>query len=130
MDHCAGDEDIRAGGGARAGGAYLVVLRHVVVAQDIAQTLEEAVPGAAVIVAPSMDDAAMVPDGVERVAVAFVGAGPRAWRTSALARAVAARGGRVVLMGGKAEAEGVAAGFDVLFRPFSIAAVLGQLGDR
>ena len=108
-------------------GIYLIVLRHVVVAQDIAMTIAEFDPEARVVTAASGAEALPLLEGVERIAMAFVGKGPEAFRASLLARAVAERGGRVVLMGEEAEAEGEAQGFAVLVRPFSTGNILAQL---
>lgn len=107
--------------------AYLVALRHVVVAQDIAQTVAEFDPGARVIVVASAAEAMRAVEEVAQVALAFVGAGPRAFEGSPLAGALARRGASVVLMGGEAEAEGEAAGFAVLARPFSMGSVTALL---
>ncbi len=107
--------------------AYVVALRHAVVAQDIAQTVAEFDPAAPVIVAASPAEAAQALEGVARVALAFVGEGPRGFRGSPLARALARRGASVVLMGGEAEAEGEAAGFAVLARPFTMGLVTALL---
>jgi hypothetical protein len=115
-------------GGAPA--AYLVVLRHVLVAQDIAMTIAEFDPAARVATAAGPAEALPLLEGVERVAVAFVGMGPEAYRASALSRAVAERGGRVVLLGEEAELAGEAAGFAVLVRPFTTGNILGHLAGR
>ena len=107
--------------------AYLIVLRHVVVAQDIALTIADLDPGARIVTVATPAEALPALDGVDRLAVAFVSEAPRAHRGSELARAIAARGGRVVLIGEAAEAEGTALGFPVLARPFSTADILVHL---
>ena len=107
--------------------AHLVVLRHVVVAQDIALTLADADAGASVILVASPSEALAALDRVEAVGVAFVAEAPRRFAGSPLAREVAARGGRAVLIGEDAEAEGAALGFKVLVRPFTADAVLACL---
>ena len=104
-------------GGARP--AYLIVLRHVVVAQDIAATIADVDPGAPVLAVASSEAALPALGEVERLAVAFVAEAPRSFEGSPLARGIAARGGRVVLIGEAAEAEGAGLGFQVLSRPFS-----------
>ncbi len=109
--------------------AYLVALRHAVVAQDIAQTVAEFDPAAPVIVAASSAEAVQALEGVGEVALAFVGEGPRGFRASPLAEALARRGASVVLMGGEAEVEGEAAGFAVLARPFSMGVVTALLAS-
>jgi hypothetical protein len=59
--------------------------------------------------------------------VAFVGEGPSRFAGSALAQMIQNRGGRVVLLGDEAEAEGRKAGWPVLDRPFSQSLVLTLL---
>ncbi len=107
--------------------AYLIVLRHVVVAQDIAMTIADRDPGAPVVTVASPAEAIPALDGVGRLAVAFISEAPRVLQDSDLAQAVAARGGRVVLIGEAAEAEGAALGFPVLARPFSTEDILAHL---
>ena len=108
---------------------YLIVLRHVLVAQDIAMTIADVNPQARVVTAASEAEALSKLDGVERLAVAFVGQSPRAYEVSALAEAVGRCGGRVVLLGEDAEAEGAALGYAVLVRPFSTGSILSHLVD-
>lgn len=122
--------DALPGGQADGSATYLIVLRHVFVAQDIAMTIAEHDPSARIVVAPSAAEALPLLGDQERIAVAFVGQGPGAYRASPLAPAVRRRGGRVVLMGEEAEAQGEAQGFAVLARPFSTGDVLLHLGDR
>lgn len=110
---------------------YLIVLRHVLVAQDIAMTIAEFDPAARIVTAASGAEAMSLLAGVGRLAMAFVGAGPGAYRASPLAQAVRERGGRVVLMGDEAEEEGEAEGFAVLARPFGTGNILAHLdGER
>lgn len=107
--------------------AFLIVLRHVVVAQDIAMTIADLHPGARIVTAASTAEALPALRDVGRLAVAFVAEAPRAHRDSDLAREIARRGGRVVLIGEAAEAEGTALGFPVLARPFSTGDILVHL---
>lgn len=110
---------------------YLIVLRHVLVAQDIALTIAEFDPGARVVTAASVAEAMSLLPSVERLVMAFVGRGPDAYRASPLAQAVKDRGGRVVLMGEEAEEEGEAQGFAVLARPFGTGNIMAHLdGER
>jgi hypothetical protein len=103
---------------------YLIVLRHVLVAQDIAMAIAEHDREARLILARDAAEALPQLGGVGRLAMAFVGQDPLDFRESALGHAVAERGGRVVLMGQEAEAEGEAQGFAVLARPFTTGDVL------
>ena len=107
--------------------AYLIVLRHVVVAQDIAMTIADRDPGARVVTVASPAEALPALGDVGRLAVAFVAEAPREHRESDLARAIATRGGRVVLIGEAAETEGAELGFPVLARPFSTEDILAHL---
>lgn len=107
--------------------AYLIALRHLVVAQDIGLTIADFDPGAQIVTAVSAAEALPALDGVERLAVAFVSEAPEAFGGSPLAQEIAARGGRAVLIGEAAEKEGAKLGFDVLARPFSTTDILAHL---
>lgn len=106
-------------------GAYLIVLRHVVVAQDIALTLSDHDPGAPVLLATATTEALRLLEGAPCLRVAFVAEAPALFAGSSLEAAIAARGGRPVLIGEAAEADPM--GFAVLLRPFTTAAVLVHL---
>ena len=108
---------------------YLIVLRHVLVAQDIALTIADVDPQARVVTAASEAETLTKLGDVDRLAVAFVGQSPRAYEGSALAEAIGRCGGRVVLLGEEAEAEGAAMGYAVLVRPFSTGSILSHLVD-
>lgn len=109
---------------------YLIVLRHVVVAQDIALTVAEFDPSARILVARNGEEAIPMLDGVDHLPIAFLGKGPSEFRASPIAAELAARGARVVLMGEEAEARGEAEGFEVLVRPFTTDAILARLDPR
>lgn len=113
--------------GAGDGRAYLIVLRHVLVAQDMALTIAEVDPGARVLLAGGVAEGLAMVEGVGRIAVAFVRETPEGFAGSELARAVADRGGRAVLMGEEAEEHGEADGFAVLARPFSSGSLMHHL---
>lgn len=106
---------------------YLILLRHILVAQDIAMTIKEFDPAARIVTATSPAEAEERLSGIADLALAFVGQSPDAYRTSSLSRAVAQRGGRVVLMGEEAELQGESLGFMVLARPFTTANILSHL---
>jgi hypothetical protein len=108
---------------------YLIVLRQVLVAQDIAMAIAEHDSGARVILVRDAAEALPRLAEVQRLALAFVGQDPLSFRDSALGHAVAERGGRVVLMGQEAEAQGEAQGFAVLARPFSTSDVIKLLAN-
>lgn len=111
--------------------AYLIVQRQMLVAMDLVAAIEEFDPTASVITAASCAEALPAIHRLPRIAVAFVDRGPRAFADSALAREVAERGGRVVLMGSEAEdaadSAGEPLGYPVLERPFSGDHVAGHL---
>ncbi len=109
--------------------AYLIVLKHVVVAQDIAMSIAEYDPGARVIVVASIHEAPAALADVQEITLAFVGEGPRSYAGSELHQALEARNGRVVLIGEDAELEGEAQGWAVLYRPFSSDAMLEALRE-
>ncbi len=111
------------------GASDLVVLRHLLVAEDLAQAIAERTPPGRVLLARDGGEALALLDGVAALGLAFVGEAPARFRGSALEAAIAARGGRAVLMGEAAEAD--PAGFPVLARPFttgSVHALLARLG--
>jgi hypothetical protein len=107
--------------------AYLIVLRHVLVAEDIADALRERDPDAMVLRARTAPDALELLGAVGRLRAAVLAVAPRDYLGSALSRAVAERGGRPILMGEAAEAEGEMLGFCVLARPFTSDALLALL---
>lgn len=102
---------------------YLVALKHVVVAQDIAQTILEHDPEAEVI----LDR--LPPSVPEECAprIAFLGLSPSESQALPAARALRARGAQLVLIGEEAEAVGESRDWWVLFRPFTSDAVLALL---
>ena len=106
---------------------YLIVLRHILVAQDIAMTVSEFDPTARVVTVTSPAEAEERLKDIDAIALAFVGQGPDAYASSSLSWAVARRGGRVILLGEEAEAQGEAHGFAVLSRPFTTANILSHL---
>ena len=109
---------------------YLVLVSEVVVAQDIALTIGDFDPGARVLVATSVEAAHRCLDGVGALAVAFVTERPSLFTDSVLAKAIAARRGRVVLLGLDAETSGPTPLYDVLAQPFDTDAVVASLARR
>ncbi len=109
---------IKAEGRPKTAGTYLVVLADYLVAQDLAESIVVYDADAEVLVLHSASRAAAALEKVERIAVAFVDAGPELFGASELAQMIQSRGGRVVLLGDEAEAAGGALGWSVLQRPF------------
>lgn len=108
---------------------YLIVLDDSIVAQDLAETVSEHDPLAGLISCKTLTEAVDAVAHVERIVVALVEAGPEQFRASPLAGLIAAKGGRVVLMGDDAEDSGMASGYPVLQRPFFPKTVLAILAD-
>lgn len=107
--------------------AYLVVIREVIVANDIAQTIAHHEPGAHVIIAATHAQAVTALGPVATLAIAFISERPAQFAQSGLCTAIAARGGRVVLLGEDAEVTGPNADWSVLYQPFTTDAVIAKL---
>lgn len=122
-----GASGLRSATASHPGRCHLVMLRHVVVAQDIALTLGDADAEAAIIMAGTSGEALAALEPVDVVGLAFVADDPRVFAQSPLALAIAERGGTAVLIGQAAEAEGEALGYPVLARPFTSDAVTALL---
>jgi hypothetical protein len=107
--------------------AYVIVLRERVIAQDLAMTIAEYDAQAQVIVVGTAAEAVVALRPEPAVAVAFVAMAPETFMGSDLASAIAARGGRVILLGVEAELQGPMPGWQVLAQPFTTQAVLAHL---
>lgn len=97
----------------------LVVVRDILVGQDLAQTISEARPEARVIVVTSLEDAVAALADVQAVALTFIAAEPEALTASPLAQALADRGAKVVLMGTWADQRSVVKSWKRLPLPFT-----------
>ena len=106
---------------------YLILMTEVFIAQDLALTIKEHEPTAIVMIAITAAQAVMMIDSHATLAVAFLCEQPTRFGSSELARAIAARGGHVVLLGEEAEMIGPTNGWDVLERPFSTETVMAHL---
>uniref|UniRef100_A4WW27 Uncharacterized protein n=2 Tax=Cereibacter TaxID=1653176 RepID=A4WW27_CERS5 len=102
---------------------YFVALKHVVIAQDLAQTILDHDPEAEVVVGRRPED--LAPD--HRICVAFVGLAPDRAQAHPVIRALLEQGTRLVLLGEEAEAAGESQDWWVLSRPFTSDAVLALL---
>ncbi|MEI4469811.1 hypothetical protein [Frigidibacter sp. MR17.24] len=115
-------------------GTYLILTRHLIVAEDLAQILAQHDPTGAVLRARDPEAAAALLDGAARVSLAFLADahGQEGW-DEALAM-VEARGARVVLIPRDDDpAPKDTARFTVLERPFTtemVLAVLASLAPR
>lgn len=103
---------------------YLVAVHDYVVAQDLSDAVRDFDPAAVVVTARSCREALMAVREAERVALAFIEAGPDRVAQARLDVAIRNRGGALVLLGDEAEAQcdtsnGSAPRWKVLIRPFS-----------
>lgn len=100
---------------------YLLLVENPIVAIDIAETIREHRPGAAILVAEDLAEAARLIADHGPVEMAVFECSPPELAVSGLGRAIEAGGGRVVLIGDRAEEsppeEGVS-GWRLLLRPF------------
>ncbi len=106
---------------------YIIVMRDVLIAQDLSLTIGDHDPGARIEVASSLTEAEAIVARLTQIVMAFIVEAPRKFRHSDLSRAIAERGGRVVLLGDDAEDGGPTPDWDVLYRPFSTDEVLARL---
>lgn len=108
---------------------YLITMPEVVIAQDIACTITDHNPGATVIVAQTAAEAEAALATVAVLTLAFLAESPSTFAQSALAKSIARRRGRVVLLGDAAEAAGPTPDWAVLHQPFDTNAVLTILSQ-
>jgi hypothetical protein len=108
---------------------YLIVLRELLIAQDLALTIADHDAAAHVIIASTAAEAVAALQLVAVVAKAFVGIPPDAFAGSDLADAIARRRGRVILLGVEAEEHGPTQGWDILAQPFMTETVMAKLAD-
>lgn len=108
--------------------SYLVALDQVVISQDIAGAIGEHSPGARVLVARNASEALAMLEPVAQLSVAFLGMPPRHYADSDLARAIAARRGKAVLISPEAEEAAPSTEWRVLELPFTTEAVHAMLG--
>ncbi len=106
---------------------YLIFLNQFVVAQDIAGAIAEYDPRGSAYIVTSLSEAMEVVTRARQIRVAFLAQDPKTFAGSELAVAIAARGGRAVLIGEAAEMAAPDARWSVLQRPFLTDAVLAQL---
>ena len=109
---------------------FLVVVRDVVVGQDLAQIIVDDHPTARVIVVSSLGAAVPALAEVAAVEVAFVAAEPQVFATSPLAGDLVVRGGKVVLMGLWDDAAPPLASWKMLPFPFTTDDVRGVIAAR
>ncbi|MCE6952322.1 hypothetical protein LAZ40_18305 [Cereibacter sphaeroides] len=102
---------------------YLVALKHVVIAEDVAQAIRDHDPAADVIL--GRDPRAIPEDRVPLVA--FLGLSPAEAGRLPAVQDLLARGTRLVLIGDEAEDAGEGRFWWVLPRPFTSDAVLALL---
>ena len=108
---------------------YLVIEPDPLLRTDLTETLQYRDRKAIVIAERSADAAMHQIAGFDTIRLALVAAGPCDFAASRLAQLIGQKGGKVVLMGDRAEAVGEAKGFTVLHRPYSETQVLALIGD-
>lgn len=106
---------------------YLIVMKEVLIAQDLALTIGDYDADASIIIARTLAEAEAALTTVDEVALAFVANAPSQFVTSLLSRTIKERKGRVVLLGSEAEEVGPTRCWAVLNQPFSTDAVLKLL---
>lgn len=111
-------------------GAFVIVVRDVLVGQDLAQTIAEDRPEAPVIVATSLQGALVAMHEVATVEAAFVAADPKEFARSPLAFALAECGAQVVLMGLWADEPLPVTGWKRLRYPFTSDDVRGVISNQ
>lgn len=79
--------------------AYLVVIRHSVVAADVAATIAELDPNARVVVAMTLPEAEDRLPGLDRIVLAVVEVAPHTLPATPFGQALAERGTRILLLG-------------------------------
>lgn len=109
---------------------YLVIEPDPLLRTDLTETLQFRDCDAVVIAEPSVEAALPQIAAFATIDLALIAAGPREFAASHLAQVIGQRGGRVVLMGERAEDCGEASGFRVLHRPFSENEVLALISDE
>lgn len=110
---------------ASASATFLIVVREILVGQDLAMTIEEERPGAKVIVVATLDAAPAALTDVAALEVAFIAADPARFEHSPLAQMISALGGKIVLMGLWFPEACSAANWKILPFPFTTEDVLG-----
>jgi hypothetical protein len=109
---------------------YLLLMDAGLVACDLTQIILSFDPRASVTLTQTVEAALAHAGGDDdvRLMSAILDLGPDAARSSGLARMIADRGGRIILIGNDADATAVGHNWPVIERPFSTDSVLSVLG--
>ena len=110
-----------------AGPAYLVVMPLRVVAEDIATTIVELDPGATVVVARNIAEAAERLAGLDRLVLAVIEGAPAVFHATPFGQALADRGTRVLLLGDGVDTAQPGSRMALLGLPFTTAALVAAL---
>ena len=110
-----------------AGPAYLVVMPLRVVAEDIATTIVELDPGATVVVARSIAEAAERLAGLDRLVLAVIEGAPAVFHDTPFGQALANRGVRVLLLGDGVDTAKPGSRIALLGLPFTTGALVAAL---
>ena len=103
---------------------YVVMATDYVVLRDLVETVRDFSPGAEIVASDRLDLVRELVSAVDRIAIAFLEAGPSRIARDGVEIAIRARGGRLVLLGDDAEDEceamaRAARAWPILRRPFS-----------
>ena len=108
--------------------SYLLLMEAGLVASDLTQIILAFDPGASIALAPTLDAALEHARDTERISSAILELGPDTATSSGLARLIADRGGRIILIGDDAEALAGKSAWPVIERPFTTELVTSVLG--
>lgn len=107
--------------------AYLVVIRHSIVAADIVATIAELDPNATVVVALTLPEAADRLPGLDRIVLAIIEGAPQLLDAAPFRQALADRGARILVLDDPTEESGSWPDIAVLGLPFSTNSLLAAL---
>jgi len=106
---------------------YLVVMPLGVVAEDIATTITEIDPGARVVVARTIAEAADRLAGLDRLALAVIEGAPVVFHATPFGQALADRGARILLLGDGCDTGQSGGRTAMLGLPFTTGALVAAL---
>jgi len=118
--------------GVSPGNIYLIEVRDYVVLTDLIGSVHDFDPGSHILTATGIGEAVAQLRSVDRLAIAFLEAGPRRVAQLKLDVEIRQRGGRLVLLGDDAEDEWEASSspshrWPTLLRPFTSQTVLSLI---
>jgi len=108
----------------------LIVLKEVLVGQDLAQAVRDERPDARVVIAQTPEAALSAIDDEARVEIAFVAAEPQVFERSSLVRGLTKRGARVVMLGVWTDPAALPGSWTLLPFPFTTEDVRALIPSR